>query len=97
MTVAELVADIVSGKLKAVQDRLKKEKPNGKHVDTTSPGSHHTPLHAAVKSSSLAIVDVLLAAGADVTGVDQAGATPLHWLASNASGEDAVKIAGTSN
>lgn len=94
MTVSELVAEIVSGKLKAVQDRLKKEKPNGKHTDTASPGSHYTPLHAAVKSNNLAIVGVLLAAGADVSAVDQAGATPLHWVATHAIGEDAVKIAG---
>lgn len=97
MTVADLVAEIAFAKVKAVQDRLKREKPNGKHLDPASPGSFYTPLHAAVKANSLAIVDILLGAGADVSAVDQAGGTPLHWVASQAAGGDSLKIAGRSD
>lgn len=97
MTIADLVADIASAKVKAVQDRLKREKPNGKHINSASPGSFYTPLHAAVKANSLAIVDILLSAGADVSAVDQAGGTPLHWVASQGAGGDALKIAGASD
>jgi hypothetical protein len=37
----------------AVQDRLKKEKPNGKHYTKPDKSQFHTALHAAVKAGAV--------------------------------------------
>lgn len=92
MPADDFIKDINAKKLKGVQDRLKKEKPNCKFTDAKTK-AFYTPLHAAVKANSLAIVDALLAAGADVAAVDNTSATPLHWAAKLADG-DAVAITG---
>ena len=75
-----------------LQDRFKKkESPNQKYCpDPKAPGIHFTPLHAAVRVNDPKVVDVLLAAGADVAGLDHEGCTALHWAARSNSPEAAL-------
>ncbi len=94
MPLADLIKEIEARKAKAVSDRLKKEKANGKYVpDPKKPLEHHTPLHHAVRIGDVAVVETLLSAAADVNAVDNQEATPLHWNACNDC-KDAPKIAG---
>jgi hypothetical protein len=95
MPTEELVQEILAVKVKEVQARLKKEgKAGGKCVDPKDKTKFCTPLHHAVASASLEIVNALLGVKADVAGVDQDGAEPLHWAARSAEAT-AVAIAGT--
>ncbi|GLC38176.1 hypothetical protein PLESTB_001091400 [Pleodorina starrii] len=92
MTVADFVKEIEAKKLKAVQDRLKKEKASQKYIpDAKKPGLFHSLLHVAVKVGDPAIVEALLAAAADVTAVDHEDSTALHWAVRSSS--TAPKIA----
>lgn len=94
MPLVDLIKEIQAKKAKAIADRLKKEKPNQKYVpNAKEPAVHHTPLHEAVQICDPAVVDALLAGGADVTGVDSANNTPLHWAARSSS-KEAADIAG---
>lgn len=94
MPLADLIKDVQAKKAKAVSDRLKKEKPNQKYVpNAKEPSIFHTPLHEAVRVADAAVVEALLAGGADVSGVDMHNNTPLHWAARSSNTEAAV-IAG---
>lgn len=76
--VDDLVKDIASLKLSAVQTRLKTVKPNQKYTDPKTK-QIYTPLHAAVKCKAVQIVQALIKDKADVNAVDSQNATPLHW------------------
>ncbi|GFR51207.1 hypothetical protein Agub_g13556, partial [Astrephomene gubernaculifera] len=91
MPLVDLVKEIQAKKLKAVQERLKREKASQKYVpDAKKPGIFHSLLHVAVKAGDPAIVEALLAAAADVNAVDNEDSTALHWAAR---GDGAPKIA----
>ncbi len=87
---AELIKDIEGKKLKSVQDRLKKDKALVSAVYKTKTGTSNA-LHIAIKQNSLALVDALLAAGADVGAADSAGNQALH-IACGLKGGDASAI-----
>lgn len=91
MPVADLVKEIKEKKLKAVQDRLKKEKPDQKY--SPSAGVNIYPLHAAVEAGAPALVDAMLAASASVAVLDSNEETPLHWAARHDT-KESVQIAG---
>lgn len=92
MVVADLVKDIEAKKLKALEDRLKKEKPNQRVPSQKN--SYTTPLIRAVDVGFLAGVEALLKAGAEVDGVDSSGCTALHIAAARSAAADAGAIAG---
>ena len=95
MPVADFVKDIEAKKVKAVQERLKKEKPNQKWTpDSKNAAVFSTLLHVAVATGDALIVEALLAAGADVGAVDQDDCTPLHWASRSGGSLEAPKIAG---
>ncbi|EFJ43608.1 hypothetical protein VOLCADRAFT_121415 [Volvox carteri f. nagariensis] len=80
MPIADFVKEIDAKKLKAVQERLKKEKASQKYTpDAKKPGVFHYLLHHAVKGGDPAIVEALLAAAADVSALDHEDSTALHW------------------
>ena len=81
--VASFIKDIAQKKVKAVQDRLvkNKEKPNQRYSDPNCQGAVYTLLHKAVEVGEEQIVVALLKAGADVQAQDNTGASPLHWAA----------------
>lgn len=76
------IKDITAKKVKAVEDRLKKEKPNQKYIDPSQQNLVYSLLHKAVSVGIPEIVLLLLKAGADVNSKDSRGKSPLHWLAS---------------
>ncbi|GIL76631.1 hypothetical protein Vretimale_8833 [Volvox reticuliferus] len=85
MPVADFVKDIEAKKLKAVQERLKKEKASQKYIpDAKKPGVFHYLLHHAVKVGDPSIVEALLGAAADVGAVDHEESTALHWAVRSA-------------
>jgi hypothetical protein len=88
------IKDINSKNLKAVNDRLKKEKPNQRYSDPKAEGLVYTLLHAAVATGSHEITAALLKAGADVNAKDSKGKTPLAWLATYVNSDPHLKVAG---
>ena len=66
-----------AGDLPQVAERLSQQP---ELLDARAPGGE-TPLHYAVLGRNTAIVDFLLARGADVSVQDSAGRTPLHFAA----------------
>jgi ankyrin repeat protein len=88
------INDINSKNLKAVNDRLKKEKPNQRYSDPKAEGLVYTLLHAAVATGSHEMTAALLKAGADVNAKDSKGKTPLTWLAPHVNSEPHLKVAG---
>jgi hypothetical protein len=88
------IKDINNKNLKAVNDRLKKEKPNQRYSDPKAEGLVYTLLHAAVATGSQEITAALLKAGADVNARDSKGKTPLAWLAVHTNSEPHMKLAG---
>jgi ankyrin repeat protein len=81
--VLAFIKDISSRNVKAVADRLTKEKqsPNQTFSDPKEQGLSYSLLHKAVEVGSSGIVAALLAADADVNAADSRGRTPLHWVA----------------
>lgn len=76
------IKDINANNVKAVADRLKKEKPNQKYTDPSQQGLVYTLLHKAVAVGSPEIVNLLLKAGAEVNARDSKSKTPLFWAVS---------------
>lgn len=95
--VLAFIKDITSRNVKAVADRLNKERksPNQHFSDPKEQGLSYSLLHKAVEVGSSGIVGALLAAGADVNAADSTGRTPLHWVAAcNTDAAAAVATAG---
>lgn len=93
MPAADFIKDIEAKKLKAIQERLKKEKASQKYTpDAKKPGVFYTILHAAVKVGDPAILEAFLSAAADVTAVDHEESTPLHWAVRHC--DSSPKVAG---
>ncbi|KAL6748036.1 ankyrin repeat-containing domain protein [Haematococcus lacustris] len=96
MPVEDLIKDIEANppKLKSLQEKLRKEKPNVKFFPVKgSKDSWCTPLHVAARAGGLQCVQALLTASADVHALDHEGATPLHWAAASLH-RDAPAITG---
>uniref|UniRef100_A0A383VC11 Uncharacterized protein n=1 Tax=Tetradesmus obliquus TaxID=3088 RepID=A0A383VC11_TETOB len=87
------IKDINNKNIKAVNDRLKKDKPNQRYSDPKAEGLVYTLLHAAAATGSQEITAALLKAGADVNAKDSKGKTPLAWLASHTNSEPHLKVA----
>ncbi|KAG2430363.1 hypothetical protein HYH02_013725 [Chlamydomonas schloesseri] len=92
MPAADFIKEIQAKKLKAVQDRLRKEKASQKYTpDPKKPGVFHSLLHVAAETGDVPILDALLAAAADVSAVDQNDNTPLHWACRSDAGAKAAE------
>lgn len=70
---------VQSGHLNAVEALL----AGGVYADVVLGLDEPTPLHWAARRGDVAIIKVLVAAGADVSRQDEEGNTPLHWAASD--------------
>lgn len=94
--VLAFIKDIIARNVKAVADRLTKERqsPNQHFSDPKEQGLSYSLLHKAVGVGSSGIVGALLAAGADVNAADSRGRTPLHWVAA-ACNTDAAAVVAT--
>ncbi|WIA35240.1 hypothetical protein OEZ86_003701 [Tetradesmus obliquus] len=82
------IKDINNKNIKAVNDRLKKEKPNQCYSDPKAEGLVYTLLHAAAATGSQEITAALLKAGAD----DAAGFTALMRLLQRGMWSDARQL-----
>jgi hypothetical protein len=93
MPAADFVAEIEGKKLKAVQDRLKKEKATQKFTpDAKAPSVWWTSMHVAACTGDGPILTALLAAGGDVGVPDHEDNTPLHWAARSDTGAKAAEL-----
>ncbi|WIA15048.1 hypothetical protein OEZ85_001748 [Tetradesmus obliquus] len=82
------IKDINNKNIKAVNDRLKKEKPDQRYSDPKAEGLVYTLLHAAAATGSQEITAALLKAGAD----DAAGFTALMRLLQRGMWSDARQL-----
>lgn len=90
MTLAELLKEIEGKKVKAVQERLKKEP---KLLKVSDAGGV-LPLHKAMSTGSPGVVEALLGAKADANAPDDKGDTPLHYAARSTGEASGAEVIG---